>query len=300
MLSRTDIKNELGKGINIYPFNSNNLKENSINLCTGNYAWTLGNSRIYINREEKKFSLLKSEGFLEEYTLYKSKSAIISLNETEKYIMILPQSTTLIETKEILATGPNIGGTYHSKVGLVSMGLGHIGTMLGPNFSGHSLVAFHNITSELIVLKVGESFVSVVFHYLNTPLIDKNPTISGHVDKLSELGITLSSEERQDLLADWKLDSGKVRDVMKDSSEFKAFKEGLKKQRWNNFRSIFNIQNILNFLILISIIVVLIILSLYLDKKFNTKEWSNRCFNIIGSGVFVTILAGIIKSMKKR
>ena len=69
-----------------------------------------------------------------------------------------------METKEVLSLNNYIGGTYHAKVGIVSKGMGHIGTMIGPNFSGDSLIAFHNVSDDLIVLKVGESFVSVVFH----------------------------------------------------------------------------------------------------------------------------------------
>ena len=46
MLSRRDIENELGKGINIVPFHAKNLKENSINLTIGQNALTLGSNTI--------------------------------------------------------------------------------------------------------------------------------------------------------------------------------------------------------------------------------------------------------------
>ncbi len=57
--------------------------------------------------------------------------------------------------------------------------------MLGPNFSGNSLIAIHNVTNQLITFKVGESFASVVFHYLDSAIYENNPTLSGHLDKMS-------------------------------------------------------------------------------------------------------------------
>ncbi|MFV0516945.1 MAG: hypothetical protein ACK5MV_06080 [Aminipila sp.] len=283
----------------MFPLNLKNFKENSINLCAGYYAWTFENGIVYYCKSRKEFSLLKNTEFCEEHKLSKRKSAIIRINQKEQYIILLPQATTLIETKEILATGSNIGGTYHSKVGMVSQGIGHIGTMLGPNFSGNSLIALHNVTKNLIVLKVGESFVSVVFHYLDTPIIEKNPTVSGHVDKMSELGITLSKSQREDLAADWKGDLEKVREKMMDSKEFKELQERVKKQRIQKLKLLINKKNIFILLILILIITTLISVSYWLDNRFNTNDWSNRCWNIVGSGVLVTIIGGLIKSLKK-
>lgn len=103
-------------------------------------------------------------------------------------------STILIEIEEVLAVNNNIGGTYHSKVRLVSKGLGHIGTVVGPNFSGESLLAFHNISDQLIILKPGESFVSVIFYYLKTPYTELNPTTSGYTDKFARLGLKVTEE----------------------------------------------------------------------------------------------------------
>lgn len=85
-----------------------------------------------------------------------------------QYIVLLPHTTTLIETTEVLGVTNNIGGALHSKVGLVSKGIGHIGTMLGPGYCGHLLIALHNITDDAIAIKVGSTFVSLAFDYLTT------------------------------------------------------------------------------------------------------------------------------------
>ena len=47
MLSRNNIYKELGKNINFYPFNSENIKENSVNLTIGSNSWTKGNGTVY-------------------------------------------------------------------------------------------------------------------------------------------------------------------------------------------------------------------------------------------------------------
>ena len=47
MLSRRDIEKELGKGINVFPLQKDNIKENSINLTASTYAWTLGTATIH-------------------------------------------------------------------------------------------------------------------------------------------------------------------------------------------------------------------------------------------------------------
>ena len=39
MLSRNDIEREIGKGINIVPLITSNIKENSINLTIGQNGW---------------------------------------------------------------------------------------------------------------------------------------------------------------------------------------------------------------------------------------------------------------------
>ena len=300
MLSRIDIEKELGKDINIYPFNYKHFKENSINLTVGDYAWTLSNGTVYYDEKSEVFSIVKPNSKYQEIKFSKGSSAIFSSSKNDKYVILLPQSTTLIETKETLAVGAHIGGTYHSKVGIVSQGIGHIGTMLGPNFSGNSLIAIHNVTNQLLHFKVGESFVSVVFHYLKSAIYENNLTVSGHLDKMSELGIRLTTAEREDLGADWKGKIEQVRQKMLSSAEYNRFKKS-KKNKWlNDIKKYINKRNFIILFILAIIIILLIVLAYYLDNKFSTNDWSNRCWNIIGSGILVTIIGGLIKGIGKR
>ena len=183
MLSRFDIEKELGEGICIYPFKENNLKENSINLCASRLAWTLSSRKVKASDICKDtLNEDNGEGYIE---FHAGGKAIVTNSDNVAFIVLLPHSTTLVETEEVLAVSGEIGGTYHSKVGLAGKGISHIGTMLGPNFSGHSLLALHNPTDKIIVIEEHESFVSVVFYYLRTSIQnEKNPTVGGAYRKI--------------------------------------------------------------------------------------------------------------------
>ena len=106
--------------------------------------------------------------------------------------------------------------------------------MLGPRFCGHSLVALHNISNEEIELKVGETFVSVVFNYLTTKINENNQTDNGHIDKIAELGIKITREERGlfQMLIFGKVTYQKVSEKMNDDSNFKDFKKKLNRNKF--------------------------------------------------------------------
>lgn len=136
MLSIVDLKKELGKNIYIYPVHIESIKSNSIDLHVSNYAWSLSSKKSISNNG---------------------------------YIIIPPWDTGLVYTEESIYVTNQIGGSYHSKVTLVSQGVGHIGTSLDAQYIGCSLVAIHNLSDSPMNLKVGSEFVTLQFDYLNTP-----------------------------------------------------------------------------------------------------------------------------------
>lgn len=302
MLSKVDIQKEIGKGICIYPLNLENIKENSINLCTSEFAWATTSQEIFCDIHEKdknkRFSLSSDEKHSEKLTIEKGRSAIIDGEDGNKYIVLLPNSTTLIETKEILSVSSYIGGTYHSKVGIVSKGIGHIGTMVGPNFSGESLVALHNVSNNIITMLVGESFVSVIFYYLSTPYTQHNLTISGHTEKFQQLGISLSEEQSNSLNADWKKQFDEVCKEMRNSESYKDLQEELKQKRKEALYSFLNKRNIIIFCVIILIFLLLFLGACYLDSKTEESIWVNRFFDVGCSGILATILAGLFQLFK--
>lgn len=300
MLSKTDILREIGDGISIYPLILDNIKENSINLSASRFAWASKSQKIYYKDSEydknKRFSLCNETGEHEKsIDITMGHTAVVSDDKGNQYIILLPMSTTLIETEEVLALNNNIGGTYHSKVGLVSKGIGHIGTMVGPNFSGDSLVALHNVSNNLIVIKVGDTFVSVVFHYLDTPYKHINPTISGHTEKFLELGIHLSEEDLEELNEDWKKKINEVQNKLKETPQYKELKEQLKKEKIKTIRNYFNIKNTIKIIVVVAILVVVYFIAYSIDKNASNTIWQDRFFNVGCSGILVAFISFIFK-----
>lgn len=296
MLSKIDIDKELGKGINIYPFNEENIKENSINLSASKYAWSMKKGKCYVDDKGNIHKYNKNNSS-KEIEILKGRSSVKEING-EKYIILLPMSTTLVETQEVIAIDNYIGGTYHSRVGIVSLGIGHNGTMFGPNFSGHSLIAIHNVSEYPLKVKVGDNIVSVVFHYLNTPINFPNATNNGHLDKMARLGIKLNSTEEQFLGSDWKKKINEVREKMNSSEEFKRYKSKLLKRRIEYLLSYFNIKNIIKTILTFSVFGILLLVCIRMDKVNGNTVWVDRYWDIGFSGGLVVILQVIISSFK--
>lgn len=296
MLSKIDIDKELGKGINIYPFNEENIKENSINLSASKYAWSMKKGKCYIDEEGNIHEYNKNNSS-REIKIFKGKSSVIDING-EKYIILLPLSTTLVETKEVIAIDNYIGGTYHSRVGIVSLGIGHNGTMFGPNFSGHSLIAIHNVSEYPLKVRVGDNIVSVVFNYLNTPIDFPNATNNGHLEKMARLGIKLNSSEEQFLGSDWKKKINEVREKMNSSEEFKKYKSKLLKRKIKSLLNYFSIKNIIKAVFSLGVFAAILLLCTKIDESNGNTVWVDRYWDIGFSGVLVVILQAIFNSFK--
>ena len=295
MLSKRDIEKELGVGIAVVPFNSNNLKDNSINLTTSAYAWGTISQNYYCNDlDHDMYPIYATQEEIPEnerkhFKAYSIKSgdSVVVAQGKRKVILLFPHSTTYVETLEVLSTNGRIGGTCHSKVGTASLGIGHIGTMMGPNYSGNCFVPLHNPTNKMIILPVGETFMSVVFHYLDTPMNELNATTGGHTDKFSSLGIHVSQEELNELNQDWKRSHEKVVDKMMDDVNFLQFKKYLKRQKLS---SIFSKRNIIVGIVIIVVCVFLGIVAEIVDAKTGTVVWGDRFWTVMGAGIVTYIL----------
>ena len=132
MLSIVDLKKELGTNIYIYPVHVESIKSNSIDLHVSKFAWSVNNKKRIGNND---------------------------------YIIIEPNDTALVYTEEAIYVSNHIGGSYHSKVTLVSQGAGHIGTTLDAQYIGCSIIAIHN-----------HEFVTLQFWYLNSPDYENAPS----------------------------------------------------------------------------------------------------------------------------
>lgn len=302
MLSRRDIEKELGKGINIVPVIRENFKENSINLTASKNAWTMGTGTAYWYGGTK-FSVIETTGKKGAKTFSKGSNCVFRSKKGDQhnsYIVLLPHSTTLIETSEVLGVANNIGGALHSKVGLVSQGIGHIGTMLGPGYCGHLLIALHNITDDALAIKVGGTFVSLAFDYLTTQVSRTSATTSGHLDKFPELGIIIDEETRSFLTADWKSNIDGIREKMYESDAFIKYKKHIRDNTWKELRKYINKRNIIAVVAVTALVGGIYLCAVQVDKRLDAPVWVERFWNIGFSGIIGSLVIALWNFIKDK
>lgn len=301
MLSRRDIEKELGKGINVFPLQKDNIKENSINLTASTYAWTLGTATIHWLGDDK-FTVKDTTKSKRSLTIRAGNKCIFYADKSHKtqYILLLPHSTTLIETEEVIAVDNYIGGALHSKVGVVAKGVGHIGTMLGPGYSGHLMISLHNVTDDVIAIQVGSTCVSLAFDYLTTQVVRTSTTVSGHVDKFAELGIKATEADRKHLTADWKATPNGVREKMLSSEAYKEYRASIRKNLWQEIKKYITKRNVFAVIAVIVSFVVLLWLATWVDSKTTEPVWVERFWNVGCSGLVGSLLFGLFGFLKDK
>lgn len=189
ILSNLDIENEIGENIAIFPFSKENLRSASYNLTVSKLAWNLA-----------------------------TKKSIYDPN-TEK-ITIAKDSTALIQTNEAIWVSKRVAGTYHSKVGLVSKGLSHIGTTLDPEYIGVSLITVHNYgNDDIILIPEDDTFVTLIFYYVNTEAIVQTGSNSpGQIEMLQ--GFDITPEEIKWLTRDFRKVPSQLKLKLKECPDF--------------------------------------------------------------------------------
>lgn len=236
VLSDIDIVKELGKNILIFPFEEDNLKGASYNLTVSKYAWNL-------------------------------TTKISAYDETKNSIIIPANSTVVIETREAIWVSKGISGTYHSKVKLVSKGIGHISTTLDPTYIGCSLIALHNLTYTDVSLKVdSETFVTIRFEYLSASCSSKHHNQPGRLDVLSDLSIQISDSDKLHLDSSYMVDEDKLRSKLCETQAYKAVKS-----KYSQGHSFF-IRNNLVYFIALSFFVITFGLNLN-QESLRGKGW---------------------------
>lgn len=303
MLSKRDIFKELGKGINIVPLVEDNIKENSINVTISEYAWTMGEGTVCWGGGTR-FCLDSNvpAGFRQQhaYTFRKGSKAIFNIKPKDKsvtkYVILLPHQTTIVETEEVLGLGKSIGGAVHSKVGIVAKGIGDMGTMLGPGYCGHLMLSLHNITDNVIALPIGSTIASLTFDELNTPVQRTSATFSSHYDKLLELRLKLSDEDKKYFSHDWKCNLDGVRMQMKETPAFERFKKKRRQVAFSAFKEWFTIPHILWAILILTIIVGLGLFAKHVDGKSSTI-WTDRYWTILVASIIGFIVPKMLSNI---
>lgn len=193
MLSIEDIYKEIGKNIFIYPLKNVRILGNSVDLTASEFAWSMDGKYIY--------------------------------DEDLGKIKVPAHKTACILTREAIYVTSKIGGTYHSRVTLAKRGFGHIGTMLDPEYIGQSLIILHNTTDEEQVIDYGERIVSLVFYYLNKPILTQSHNATpGHLDKMTNFE-KIDKYERWHEANRWASETRELVDTFLRSDDFKRLKE---------------------------------------------------------------------------
>jgi len=150
VLSEWDIINELGRGILIYPFKG---KDNSIRGCclcltASEYAYTY---IIDSQTQQRKTELLTKVN-----------------SSNKKFIQIPKRQTAVVWTNESVLLKNYFCGSIHSKVKLVSKGVGHIGTRVNPNYGEIMAIALHNLSEYDVQIDVGEVIAYLMVYRLSS------------------------------------------------------------------------------------------------------------------------------------
>lgn len=148
VLSEWDIINELGRGIFIYPFQG---KRNSIRGCCLCLTASEFAYRFYIDQQTQQHQFLR-----------------LTDPPDHKLIKIPSRKTAIIWTKESVFLDNYLCGSIHSKVKLVSQGIGHLGTRVNPNYGGVMAIALHNLSDNEIQIEVGDTIAYLRIHRLSS------------------------------------------------------------------------------------------------------------------------------------
>lgn len=115
----------------------------------------------------------------------------------EWFFDLKPHETVLVWTRESIWVSRFIGGTFHSKVSLVTHGLGHVSTTLDPGWHGQLLVPLNNPTKENIKVIIArdkknrkefETFITMVlFRAQEASLNEKGDNKSARVELLEKI-----------------------------------------------------------------------------------------------------------------
>ncbi|MGG3449583.1 hypothetical protein ABER98_06805 [Domibacillus aminovorans] len=260
VLSNVDIKKEIKKGsIRIFPLDPDNLKGSTYNLTASEYAWSLNDDKSLVVGDQ---------------------------------IIIPPNDSALIATKEVIWISSKISGSYHSKVSIVSAGGGHIGTTLDPEWSGHSLITIHNHSKKNLVIGVNKTIVSIMFHYLNKKTTAEQDNSSSQLDYLYQYVPSVKNDAKViDYFSEsWKRQPKNLEKKMKNSAEY-ALINAKDKSKVNIYLFVFYIS-------VIALLALSLIGITFLRENSGLYNLAYFIAYVGFSGVFVTLILAIHNKVK--
>lgn len=265
-LTDVDIKKFLGRDIVIEPYSENSLTPIGYDFTVGDFAFSLETGL---------------------------------LNPVDGAYVLPPKNTIQVLTKESLWVSSRIAGTFHSKVSLVSKGLSHISTTLDPGWYGPLLITLRNNTENDFPLRVGASFVTLIFSKVISP------TKSPHFKPEFRKDILLSQMRDQTNEYIEKISSvlGNPRILAEFEEKVKQANEPMSSKvlasaRAKGWRELLN--NGLTFLIY-GLLIGLISLHMYWNKinyLFNKIDYDSKIFAVQLTAIIA--LVSLLVSLKKK
>ena len=213
VLSEWDIINELGRGIFIYPFQGKDKSISGGCLCltASEYSYIFSPK----NKDTQRLSIQSDP------------------NSSNQFFQIPSGKTAVVWTHESIFINGYFCGSIHSKVKLVSKGIGHIGTRVNPNWGGILAIALHNLSDEDVRIDISETIAYLRFYRVNSQ--SSYSQKMGHSGKLhdaipegcpipSELNSWISDRNNQ-----WRTgDKDAIWKVLKMSPEYQEAQNELK------------------------------------------------------------------------
>lgn len=142
MMSDVDIRKAINdKEMCITPFDANDYLDKRLTPVGFNFSF----SRFVVSLNQRTFFKIHEKN-------------------DEMYFYLEQGDTAIALTTESIWVSKYFGGTFHSKVGYVSLGLGHISTTLDPYWQGQLLISLNNPSKRKIKVVIAR-FVNGVWRY---------------------------------------------------------------------------------------------------------------------------------------
>jgi deoxycytidine triphosphate deaminase len=208
ILSEREIISELGRGILFYPLKENSIKPCSLCLTASEYA----------------------------YAIRRQKCLEVKQDKQGKFFLLPPNDTILIWTDESIWLSQYFCATLHSRVEIVSLGIGHIGTRINPSWIGVLCIPFNNYFNKPVRIDIQNSQKPIAYLIIHK-LRNKSSTTS-NIDRSGRLDI-IALKPKSDKIIKWLVnpenlwmtDREKLKQVLEKTKQYKEIKTRFL-QRW--------------------------------------------------------------------
>ncbi len=143
VLSDQDVIGEVGRNLLIYPFKEASLQGDCLAVTASDYAYSI---------EQRKLVDIQTD----------------PVKPKKRFFSVPKKETVLVWTNECLWLSNSFCGSIHSRVKLVSKGIGHHGTRVNPNWAGILCITLQNLSNADIQISIGEVIAYLRFYKLSS------------------------------------------------------------------------------------------------------------------------------------